>query len=232
MYLDFYTGKLATNCSCLLVPMFSGRIIVSIISMPDIESRLIIAEQGNGRINNTFMDYRKSPIMKRVKEQRPVIIRPHYHSTGQNFFCVSVSSQGEGDIKISCGSDSNNLTSMDKNPTDFNALVPRRIWSIVTIGVTVSFLVLCLFTVCLYMHVRGRAEKSTIESDGGDEITQTSRVFYSVRDSEHVSPNIYNEYEKLGMKSMHFYNDLSLTVDQTSISPYTNVPMDENTSDI
>uniref|UniRef100_A0A8W8JBF3 Uncharacterized protein n=2 Tax=Magallana gigas TaxID=29159 RepID=A0A8W8JBF3_MAGGI len=213
MYLDFHSRNDVDNCICKLTSFFSGSLEISIISMPNSQSSIsVTCTTGFGqRDNATFINFRNSPFAHIVKIGDLLYIKPYHEIKKRSYFCLLVSSQGQGEFDVSCGNRSvspNNSVS-DKTPKHHDERLPDKLWRIVSLVLISVLMCLCFVLLIIVVLLRKRQIRRTTESSKA--ATPMSRsIFYMINNNEDSTFITQNEYEQLRISSLHVYNDVSL----------------------
>lgn len=211
MYLDFHSKNDEENCICKLTSLFSGSLQISIISMPNSQSSISVTTGFGHRDNATFINFRNSPYAHIVKIGDLLYIKPYYIIERRSYFCLLVSSQGEGEFDVSCGNRpvSPNNSVSDKTPKQHDERLPDKLWRIVSLVLISVLMCLCFVLLIIVVLLRKRQIRGTTESSKA--ATPMSRsIFYMINNNEDSTFSTQNEYEQLRISSLHVYNDVSL----------------------
>ncbi|XP_052710335.1 uncharacterized protein LOC128184785 [Crassostrea angulata] len=211
MYLNFHRKNDVDNCICKLTSLFSGSLQISIISMPNSQSSISVTTGFGHRDNATFINFRNSPYAHIVKIGDLLYIKPCHEIEKRSYFCLLVSSQGQGEFDVSCGNRpvSPNNSVSDKTPKQHDELLPDTLWRIVSLVLISVLMCLCFVLLIIVVLLRKRQIRRTTESSKA--ATPMSRsIFYMINNNEDSTFSTQNEYEQLRISSLHVYNDVSL----------------------
>lgn len=211
MYLDFHSENDEENCMCKLILLFSGSLKISIISMPNSQSSISVMTEYGHRDNATFINFKNSPYAHIVKIGDLLYIKPYYVIEKRSYFCLLVSSEGQGEFDVSCGnrSVSPNNSVPDKTPKYHDERLPDKLWRKVSLVLISVLVCLCLVLLIIVVLLRKKQTRKTTESS--EAVTTMSRsIFYMINNTDDSTVSTQNEYEKLRISSLHVYSDLSL----------------------